>query len=290
MAIAVPESSGQNRMYRCQGGHDEQAVGVGRTVGAGRADPAQASVRAGGRQTACTRSRLPHGHFVRAQDRHSLGVFPARDGLLRHDPVEPPGRMAPSRRLGPTPPPAVEPTACRRADRLLSRGRGFIVCPCGARREKTGPSPVDRRKNGSKHHMVVDASGIPLATTLTGANRHDVTQLIPLIDAIGPIGGKVGAPLRKPEEVMGDRGYDSEAHRTELSCRAIPTLIARRNTPHGSGLGVFRWVVEQALALFHQFRRLRTRFDKRDDIHEAFMTIGCAMMCWRRLHSSIGHF
>jgi hypothetical protein len=37
-----------------------------------------------------------------------------------------------------------------------------------------------------------------------------VTQLIPLIDAIPPIGGKIGAPLRKPEEVMGDRGYDSE--------------------------------------------------------------------------------
>ncbi len=50
------------------------------------------------------------------------------------------------------------------------------------------------------------------------------------------------------------------------------------------------YVVEQALALFHQFRRLRTRFDKRADIHEAFMTIGCAMICWRRLHSPEVHF
>jgi len=149
---------------------------------------------------------------------------------------------------------------------------------------------VDRRKNGSKHHLVVDAGGVPLATILTAANRHDITQLIPLIDAIPPIGGKVGAPLRKPGKVMGDRGYDSDPHRMQLSCRAIPTLIARRNTPHGSGLGIFRYVVEQSLALFHQFRRLRTRFDKRDDIHEAFMTIGCAMICWRRLHRSTDHF
>ena len=104
------------------------------------------------------------------------------------------------------------------------------------------------------------------------------------------LGGKVGAPLRKPEEVMGDRGYDSDPHRMQLSCRAIPALIARRNTPNGSGLGIFRYVVEQSLALFHQFRRLRTRFDKRDDIHEAFMTLGCAMMCWRRLHRSKDHF
>lgn len=117
-----------------------------------------------------------------------------------------------------------------------------------------------------------------------------MTQLIPLIDAIGPIAGKVGAPLRKPEEVMADRGYDSDPHRMELSARGIATTIARRRAEHGSGLGIFRYVVEQTIALLHQFRRLRTRFDKRDDIHEAFMTLGCAMICWRRLHSSIGHF
>jgi transposase len=116
-----------------------------------------------------------------------------------------------------------------------------------------------------------------------------VTQLLPLIDAIPPIGGKVGAPLRKPGEVMGDRGYDSDPHRMTLSCRNIATAIARRGKPHGSGLGIFRYVVEQALALFHQFRRLRTRFDKRDDIHEAFMSLGCSMMCWRRLHNSTGY-
>jgi transposase len=137
---------------------------------------------------------------------------------------------------------------------------------------------------------VVDAGGIPLATILTGANRHDVTQLIPLIDAIPPIAGKVGAPLTKPRQVMGDRGYDSDPHRMELSCRGIATKIARRNTEHGSGLGIFRYVVEQTLALLHQFRRLRTRFDRRADIHETFMSLGCSMICWRRLHSSFSYF
>jgi transposase len=136
---------------------------------------------------------------------------------------------------------------------------------------------------------VVDANGTPLACILTAANRHDVTQLIPLIDAIPPIRGKVGAPLRKPREVMGDRGYDSDPHRMKLSCRGIASAIARRREEHGSGMGFFRYVVEQTIALLHQFRRLRTRFDKRDDIHEAFMDIGCSMICWRRLHSSSGY-
>jgi transposase len=124
---------------------------------------------------------------------------------------------------------------------------------------------------------------------LTAANRHDVTQLIPLVDAIPPIRGKPGAPLRKPKEVMGDRAYDSDPHRMKLSCRGIATAIARRRWPHGSGLGFFRYVIEQTLALLHQFRRLRTRFDKRDDVHESFMSIGCSMICWRRLHNCSGY-
>jgi hypothetical protein len=132
--------------------------------------------------------------------------------------------------------------------------------------------------------LVTDANGVPLATTLTGANRHDVTQLLPLVEAIPPVRGVRGAPLRKPQSVMGDRGYDSDPHRMKLSCRAIAAEIARRNTPHGSGLGVYRWFVEQALALMHQFKRLRVRDDRDDHVHEAFMTIASAMICWRRLH------
>jgi transposase len=134
--------------------------------------------------------------------------------------------------------------------------------------------------------LAVDAGGIPLSCTLTAANRHDVTQLIPLIDAIPPIRGNVGAPLRVPEQVMGDRAYHDEQRRMQLSARGIGTAIARRGQPHGSGLGILRYVVEQTLALLHQFRRLRTRFDKRDDVHESFMSIGCSMICWRRLHSA----
>jgi len=67
-----------------------------------------------------------------------------------------------------------------------------------------------------------------------------VTQLIPLVDAIPPIGGKPGAPLRVPKLVMGDRGYDSDPHRMRLSGKAIATCIARRGAAHGSGLGGFQ--------------------------------------------------
>lgn len=89
--------------------------------------------------------------------------------------------------------------------------------PCGG--EKTGPNPTDRRKLGSKHHLLTDAHGIPLATTLTGANRHDVTQLLPLVDKIPHVRGKAGAPRFRPKQVQGDRAYDSEPHRQALKKR-----------------------------------------------------------------------
>ena len=56
--------------------------------------------------------------------------------------------------------------------------------------EKTGPNPTDRRKLGSKVHVLVDATGIPLAIQVTGANIHDVTQVIPLVDGVPKVRGK----------------------------------------------------------------------------------------------------
>jgi len=122
-----------------------------------------------------------------------------------------------------------------------------------------------------------------LATILTGANANDVTQLIPLVEAIPPVRGKRGRPRRRPRRVQGDRGYDSDPHRRQLRARHIQPVIARRNTEHGSGLGVHRWVVERTIAWLHQFRRLRIRFERKDEIHEAFLSIGCSLICLRYL-------
>lgn len=62
----------------------------------------------------------------------------------------------------------------------------------------TGPSPVDRARPGSKHHLIVDRHGTPLAVSLTSGNRHNVTQLMPLLDAIPRIRGVRGRPRHRP--------------------------------------------------------------------------------------------
>ncbi|MNC84476.1 Transposase DDE domain protein [compost metagenome] len=178
------------------------------------------------------------------------------------------------------------PSAAFRATRgretgLLARRGGQLLDSRRGRGKKSGPNPTDRRRPGSKHHILTDAQGVPLSLILTGANRHDVTQLLPLVQAIPPVAGLRGAPKRKPALIQADRAYHSNPLRQALGDQGIQTQIARRGVPHGSGLGKTRWVVERTIAWLHQFRRLRVRYERLPSIHEAFLMLGACMICWR---------
>ncbi|WP_457659182.1 IS5 family transposase [Streptomyces microflavus] len=148
---------------------------------------------------------------------------------------------------------------------------------------KSGPSPVDRARPGSKHHILVDGQGIPLAVSLTGGNRNDVTQLMPLLAKIPSVPGIVGRPRRRPDVLLGDRGYDHDNYRWLVWAQGIKPVIARRGVAHGSGLGSHRWVVERTIAWFHGFRRLRVRWERRDDIHEAFLGLATCLITHRHV-------
>jgi transposase len=219
-----------------------------------------------------------------SQNRHCLGRPTKRIRLwFWHDLLALLAGLAKDRCVGENPPGFAERITASRRNRFFSRGGRLSIGTSGFWGAKTGPNPTDRRKKGSKHHLVTDANGIPLSVKLTGANRHDVTQMLVLVDSIPPIAGKVGRPIQRPESVLGDRGYDSQPHRNQLRQRGIIPHLAERWTENGSGLGIYRWVVERSLSWLHQNRRLRVRYERRDDIHEAFLTIGCIKICWSHL-------
>jgi transposase len=163
------------------------------------------------------------------------------------------------------------------------RHRGWQFYPGSLWGLQTGPNPTDRAKLGSKRHLICDGRGVPLAIQLTGANRNDLQQALALVDAIPSFHGERGRPRHRPDCVLGDRGDDAESIRQCLRARRIVPWLAKRNTEHGSGLGRWRWVVERTFAWLNQFRRLRVRYVKRADIHEAFLSLGCALICWRFL-------
>lgn len=192
---------------------------------------AQAPVFSISRPKAGRASGGAHWDSVRLADRDPVGGFAQRDGLrMRHDLLEAAARLAGGRRVGRHPPSSIEQASRGRQDRLVVHGcRQFQRPRCfwGA---QTGPNPTDRGKNGSKHHVLVDGHGTPMAKAVTGANTHDVTQLIPLVDAVPPVSGKRGRPRRRPRTLWADKAYDSMAHRVALWERGIEPVIPKRGT------------------------------------------------------------
>jgi transposase len=145
---------------------------------------------------------------------------------------------------------------------------------------------VDRGRRASKRHLIVDGQGVPLAVALTAANINDYGQLLPLLDAAG--GGADG----EGRLVLADRGYDSRAVREGVIARGYQPRIAARNK-RGQGkrkydsLARERSVIERTFAWLSYMRRLTIRWERRDDLYLAFLTLGCAIVCWRRLNSAL---
>ena len=104
-----------------------------------------------------------------------------------------------------------------------------------------------------------------------------------MVNDIPALTGQRGKPRFRFDCLYADRAYDSEPHRRGLREVGIKPVLAQRRTPNGSGLGVYRWVVERTLAWLHHFRRLKIRYERRDDIHEAFLKIGCILICFNAL-------
>jgi transposase len=147
--------------------------------------------------------------------------------------------------------------------------------------EATGPSPVDRRKKGTKFTLLVDGNGVPLAIRSAGANASDHTQIIPLVVDYPQIGGKPGRPKEMPDELYADRGYDNQYTRALLRWLGIEPYIAKRKTEHGSGLGKIRWVVERTNSWLKGLRRLRTRYDRLKIMVEAWSKLALSVICFR---------
>ena len=188
--------------------------------------------------------------------------------------------MARSRCLGQTALGVARTIGQGRPTGLVTSFSGCRQCACPRGGEKTGPNPTDRRKSGSKRHLVVERQGIPLAIRHTAANVNETTMLETMIDAIPAVRQKLGRPRKRPKKLDADKGYDSQKNRQALRKRHILPRIARRWIDKSEKLGRHRWVVERTLAWLNRFRRLKVRYERRNDIHQAFLTLGCALVCW----------
>ena len=128
---------------------------------------------------------------------------------------------------------------------------------------------------------MVERKGIPLAVVMSAANVHDSRMMLEAVDAIEPIKCcRRGRPRKRPKKLHADKAYDSAPLRAELRRRGITPRIARKGVESSERLGRYRWVVERTGAWLNCYRRLRIRYERRDDIHQALLDLGCALICW----------
>lgn len=130
--------------------------------------------------------------------------------------------------------------------------------------DATGPSPVDRGKQGTKRSVLTDRRGAPLSIVVTAANTHDKTIALETLD---------GIVVERPEKVVYrlhhlslDKGYDYDD--------VVAGVLERDYILHGARRGetpvpktgrkhpARRWVVERTHAWHNRFRRLLVRWEK----------------------------
>jgi len=145
----------------------------------------------------------------------------------------------------------------------------------------------------TKLHLACDGKGRPLSIVLTPGQRHDSTQLAAVLDAIRvPRPSGRGRPRKRPDRLIGDKGYSYARCRRLLRQRGIPHIIpeladqrARRATKPGRKPAFDkaayrrRNVVERCVNRLKQWRGIATRFEKRAVNYRAMVVIA-ALMIW----------
>lgn len=128
---------------------------------------------------------------------------------------------------------------------------------------------------------------------LTAGQRHDSTQLEAVRDAIRvPRPGGRGRPRKRPDRLIGDKGYSYERCRQLLRRRGIPHVIPERDgqrarRAHRPGRKPAfdraayrrRNVVERCVNRLTQWRGIATRFEQRAANYRAMVVIA-SLMIW----------
>jgi transposase len=147
-----------------------------------------------------------------------------------------------------------------------------------------GKTPLTGEKNGSKRHMLVDGAGVPLSLVVTGANRHDVSQLENLLDAFVITRPDI---FEQPQHLCLDKGYSGEP--------ALETVIVRGFIPHiksrgeensekkkNTGYKARRWIIEVSHSWINRFRKLLVRFEKLEASYMGLLMFACAFIAFRK--------
>ena len=132
----------------------------------------------------------------------------------------------------------------------------------------------------------MDGRGVPLSFIVTGANRHDVSQLESVLDAI--VIKRPQPPIRRSKHLCADAGY--------TGAPALRAIEEHGYIPHVKGRGqeaielerdpnkkARRWIVEVAHSWFNRFRKLLVRYEKLERSFLALNHLAAAIIAFRKV-------
>ena len=122
----------------------------------------------------------------------------------------------------------------------------------------------------------------------TPANVRDERPLLEMVEALPAVQGPRGRPRRRPKALMGDRGYGFPGIIAAVTAMGIDSLLAPRREAHGSGLGAQRYVVEQTLAAYGTFRRIKFCYERSGAHFQGFHDLASCVICANRLRQVTG--
>ena len=127
----------------------------------------------------------------------------------------------------------------------------------------------------------MDGHGLPLSIVVTGANRHDVSQLEKVLSE------RIINPVHETEEnLCADAGYTGEpAKQIIIEHGFIPHVRSRgeEKVNMKKGYKPRRWIVEVTHSWFNRFRKVLVRFEKKSANYEALLHLTASMIIYRKL-------
>ncbi len=173
----------------------------------------------------------------------------------------------------------------------------------------TGNNPTDRSKLGTKRHILTDKKGIPLSAVISSANTHDINLVTEVVDNAVIKRPKSKSSKSKSKSRGGtkrrrliqhlclDKAYNSAEEEQKLIKRGyvlhIPIKKKKKKKkgedseeiaiPNRRKYSPKRWVVERTNSWHNRFRKLFTRYEKKDENYLGLVQISCCMIIYRKI-------
>ena len=136
--------------------------------------------------------------------------------------------------------------------------------------------------------LLVDARGVPLSIVVTGANRHDVSQLSATLDAL--VVARPAVTSRCRQHLCADAGFVGAPAQQQMLERHYTAHVRPRGEERkqlGEGKRARRWVVEVAHSWFTRFRKLLVRYEKTHRSYMALNMLAAAIISFRRVPAKV---